>query len=111
MRIFITAIVFVLLAVPAHAQWSRDGKGKKQQQDTQEKGLGSALPPNTIPCKAFTKNERGNWYVKGPATFDIGTVENKTLQNLEIPPKFFTIGGADLYETIEKKCGGNPRPY
>jgi hypothetical protein len=27
---------------------------------------GSPLPPDTIPCQAFTKNDRGNWYVKGP---------------------------------------------
>jgi hypothetical protein len=32
------------------------------------------------------------------------------LQNLEIPPKFFTIGGVDLYEAIQKKCGSNQRP-
>lgn len=64
---------------------------------------------NTIPCDAFTKNERGNWYVKGPVTFDLGSAENKTLQNLEIPPKFFTIGGIDLYEAVQKKCAGNQR--
>ena len=64
---------------------------------------------NTIPCDAFTKNERGNWYVRGPVTFDLGSAENKTLQNLEIPPKFFTIGGIDLYEAIQKKCAGNRR--
>jgi hypothetical protein len=71
---------------------------------------GSTLPPNTIPCNAFTKNERGNWYVKGPVTVDLGSAENKTLQNLEIPPKFFTIGGVDLYEAVQKKCGNNQRP-
>jgi hypothetical protein len=71
---------------------------------------GSPLPSNTIPCEAFTKNERGNWYVKGPVTFDLGSAENKTLQNLEITPKFFTIGGVDLYEAVQKKCGSNQRP-
>ena len=111
MRILITAIATALLAVPAHAQWSGNGKGSKQQQDTQKMGVGSTLPSNTIPCKAFTKNGRGNWYVKGPITFDIGSAENKTLQNLEIIPKFFTIGGVDLYEAVQKKCGGNQRPY
>jgi hypothetical protein len=67
---------------------------------------GSPSPTNTIPCKAFTKNERGHWYVKGPVTFDIGSAENQTLQDLEIPPKFFIIGGVDLYEAVQKKCGG-----
>jgi hypothetical protein len=71
---------------------------------------GSTSPSNTISCDAFTKNERGNWYVKGPVTIDLGSVENKTLQNLEITPKFFTIGGVDLYEAVQKKCGGNQRP-
>ncbi len=71
---------------------------------------GSPLPPDTIPCKEFTKNFSGRWYVKGPVTLNLGTAENKTLQNLEIPPKFYTIGGVDLYEAIQKKCGSNQRP-
>jgi len=71
---------------------------------------GSTTSENTIPCNAFTKNERGNWYVKGPVTIDLGNAENKTLQNLEITPKFFTIGGVDLYEAVQKKCGSNQRP-
>lgn len=71
---------------------------------------GSPLPPDTIPCQAFTKNNRGNWYVKGPVTVDIGSEKGKTLQNLEIPPKFFTIGGVDLYQVIQKKCDRNQRP-
>src|SRR5208282_6478706 len=63
-------------------------------------------PPSTkaVPCQAFTKNERGHWYVKGPVTFDIGTAENQTLQDVEIPPKFFIIGGVDVYDLLEKKC-------
>ncbi len=68
---------------------------------------GSPSSTNTIPCNAFTKNERGHWYVKGPVTFDIGNAENQTLENLEIPPKFFNIGGVDLYEAVQKKCGGS----
>lgn len=69
-----------------------------------------ATPSDTLPCNAFTRNERGNWYVRGPVTIDLGTAQNKTLQNLEIMPKFFTIGGVDLYEAIQKKCGANRRP-
>jgi hypothetical protein len=85
-------------------------KKSKKLPVTIAKQGGSPLPSHTIPCEAFTKNERGNWYVKGPVTVDLGTAENKTLQNLEIPSKFFTIGGVDLYETIQKKCGTNRRP-
>ena len=71
---------------------------------------GSTTLPDTIPCDAFTKNERGNWYVKGPVNINLGSAENKTLQNLEITPKFFNIGGVDLYEAVQKKCGGKQRP-
>jgi hypothetical protein len=71
---------------------------------------GSTIPGNTIPCNAFTKNERGNWFVKGPVTFSLGDAENKTLQNMEITPKFYTVGGVDLYEAIQKKCGSSQRP-
>lgn len=60
----------------------------------------------SVPCEAFSKNERGHWYVKRPVTFDIGTAENQTLQDVEIPPKFFIIGGVDLYDLLEKKCSG-----
>jgi len=67
---------------------------------------GSPSSAKSVPCQAFTKNERGHWYVKGPVTFDIGTAENQTLQDVEIPPKFFIIGGVDLYDLLEKKCSG-----
>jgi hypothetical protein len=66
----------------------------------------SPPPPKPFPCQAFTRNERGNLYVAGPITVDIGTEKNKRLQNLEIPPKFFTIGGVDLYAFVQKQCGG-----
>lgn len=69
----------------------------------------TAAPPKPFPCQAFTRNERGNLYVAGPVTVDIGTEKNKTLQNLEIPPKFFTIGGVDLYAFVQKQCSGPSR--
>ena len=71
---------------------------------------GTTVPRDTIPCAAFVKDERGNWYVKGPVTIDLGTEKSKTLQNLVITPKFFTVGGVDLYEAVQKQCGGNRRP-
>lgn len=63
-------------------------------------------PTHKFPCEAFTKKASGNWYVKGPVTVDIGSAENQTLQDLEIPPKFFTIGGVDLYATVQNNCHG-----
>jgi hypothetical protein len=63
--------------------------------------------PKPFPCNAFTKNERGNWYVKGPVTIDVGSAKDKTLRNQEIPRGFFTIGGVDLYDMIQKNCVGH----
>jgi stage V sporulation protein SpoVS len=86
-------------------------KNRPQKQPVTAAKQGESMrPSNTIPCNAFTKNERGNWYVRGPVTIDVGNAENKTLQNLEITPKFFTVGGVDLYEAVQKKCGSNQRP-
>jgi hypothetical protein len=65
-------------------------------------------PPKPFPCNAFKKNERGNWYVKGPVTIDVGSAKDKTLQNQEIPRGFFTVGGVDLYDTIQKSCVSHP---
>ena len=95
-------------ALPAPPQDAKPAKKKPQKLPVAAaKQAGSPTSANTIPCDAFTKNERGHWYVKGPVTFDIGNAENQTLENLEIPPKFFNIGGVDLYEAIQKKCGGS----
>ncbi len=66
-------------------------------------------PPKPFPCQAFTRNERGNWYVAGPVTVDIGNEKDKTLANQEIPRGFFTIGGVDLYGVIQKECGNRFR--
>ena len=93
--------------LPAPAE---DAKPMRRQAETppvvaaRQDGLSDTK--NKFPCEAFTKTARGNWYVKGPVTVDIGNAENKTLENMEIPPKFFTVGGVDLYEAIQKKCSG-----
>jgi hypothetical protein len=68
---------------------------------------GMPAPPKPFPCDAFTRTERGYLYVKGPITVDIGNAKGKTLQNQEIPPGFFTVGGVDLYAAIQKKCVGH----
>lgn len=95
---------------PAVATPATPAKKKPEKLPAAVAKQGEPTPPrNTIPCEAFTKNARGHWYVRGPITLDIGSAENKTLHNLEIAPKFFTIGGVDLYEAVEKKCGGNQR--
>ena len=64
----------------------------------------ASLPPNTIDCSQFTK--KGNeWEIVGTATFDFGTVKHMSLSGLHISPRIIDVGGMDLYEVIEKKCG------
>lgn len=67
------------------------------------------LPPNTIICAAFTKRPDGNWYVGRATTFDLGTTigtKRLTLLNSVIGPKF-NIAGTNLYDVLERKCGGS----
>jgi len=67
----------------------------------------NSLPPNTIDCAAFTKQPNGNWYVGAPTTFDIGSVKHMTLSQSVIDPHFMNVGGADLYDVLNRKCGGS----
>ncbi|MGA2894389.1 MAG: hypothetical protein ABSE22_16100 [Xanthobacteraceae bacterium] len=93
---------------PALAPAADSRPANKKPENSSVAAVRPVGPPgetNTIPCASFTKNDRGNWYVEGPVTFDLGTAENETLQNREIPPKFYTIGGVDLYTALQKKCG------
>jgi len=43
-------------------------------------------------------------------TIDLANAETKRLPNLKLTSKFFTIGGVDLSEDVQKKCGSNQRP-
>lgn len=63
------------------------------------------VPENTIKCEAFKKQSNG-WYVGAPTTFDIGNVKAMTIGNQLIPPGTMRLSGADLYEVLERKCGG-----
>ena len=93
---------------PAPAEETRPVRSERDRlaaATARQSGAPSAST-EAVPCKEFTKNERGHWYVKGPVTMNIGTAENQTLRDVEIPPKFFVIGGVDLYELLDKKCSG-----
>ena len=94
--------------MPKEREWAKE-KGNNRTRKRQK--ANQRLHETQFLVRHSQKNVRGNWYVKGPVSIDIDTAEHKTLQNLEIPPKFFTIGGVGLYEAIEKKCGGTQRPY
>jgi len=70
-----------------------------------------AMPPNTIDCAAFKKTPNGNWYVGARTTFDIGPHKAISLSNYLVIPHDTnsSFRGFDLYEILERKCGGaNP---
>jgi hypothetical protein len=64
------------------------------------------FPQDALDCAAFRKLPNHSWYV-GPKT-SIGSVKI-SLADTEIQPRNFMMGGQDLCEIIEKKCGGSPQ--
>jgi hypothetical protein len=103
-RGWVTEANVAAISEDVKSEKARKREKPPQANATQEK---APAPEAKIPCEAFTKNARGNWYVSGPVRIDIGGAKNRTLQDLEISPKFYTIGGVDLYDAIQKACG-NP---
>ena len=63
------------------------------------------IVPNTIDCGAFAKMPDGSWQVDGTTTFDAGAATAVTLSNKVVSRRVMDVGGADLYEVIEAKCG------
>jgi hypothetical protein len=68
----------------------------------------SPLPPNTLPCDAFTKKSDGTWFATRPVTFDVGNAKNLNLDGGAITPKSQNFGGVDLYVLLDAKCGKTP---
>jgi hypothetical protein len=66
------------------------------------------LPPNTLPCDAFTKKSDGTWFATRPVTFDVGNAKNLNLDGGAITPKSQNFGGVDLYVLLDAKCGKTP---
>ncbi len=69
---------------------------------------GEVLPPNTIDCATFNKTPNGNWYVGPRTTFDVGPLKAISLSNYLVIPHDTnsSFRGVDLYEILERKCGG-----
>ncbi|MFK4627096.1 hypothetical protein ABIF50_010433, partial [Bradyrhizobium diazoefficiens] len=66
---------------------------------------------NTIDCSAFSKRSDGRWYVGSPTTFDVGNTTSVSLAALSVGRNFMNVGGSDLFDLIEVKCGkDNSRP-
>jgi len=64
-----------------------------------------ALPRNSIDCGKFIKEQNGSWRAREITTFDIGDVTSLTVGPSEISPGSLHVGGVDVYEVLEKKCG------
>lgn len=67
------------------------------------------IVPNTIDCAAFAKLPDGSWQVEGTTTFDAGAATQVTLSNKTVSRRVMDVGGADLYDVIEAKCGVTKR--
>jgi hypothetical protein len=62
-------------------------------------------PPQTkIDCANFHKLSNGNWY-SAATTMLIGA-DRMILLNQQVGPHWFNRSGVDVYEAIERKCGG-----
>ncbi|MBV8450493.1 MAG: hypothetical protein JO357_07655 [Hyphomicrobiales bacterium] len=86
--------------VAASLAWAFWGLGARAED--------APLPPNTVPCDAFTKKSDGTWFATRPVTFDIGNAKNLNLDGGAITPKSQTLGGVDLYVLLDAKCGKTP---
>jgi hypothetical protein len=66
----------------------------------------TALPANTIDCSQFRKVAANAWLENGVAKFDLGSAKGVTLQGTPILPNVNdVVGGVDLYQVLETKCG------
>ncbi len=69
----------------------------------------AGLPPNTIQCSAFQKQLNGSWYVSNLTIFDFGNTKEMALVHSEIGRRDFVFDGVNLFEVLDKKCGGARR--
>jgi hypothetical protein len=67
----------------------------------------TVIPSNTFSCAGFTKDPDGSWEAGSDTQpFNVGSAENIVIRNQgPIEPGWVTVGGVDLYELIDKKCG------
>jgi hypothetical protein len=70
----------------------------------------SVIPANTFSCVGFTKNPDGSWEAgDNTQPFNVGAAENIVIRDQgPIEPGWVTVGGVDLYDLLEKKCGAKP---
>ncbi len=67
------------------------------------------LPPNSIDCTQF-QQVSGSWTEIGTATFDLGAAQNVQMANTIIAPHQRGVGGYDLSDVLNAKCGAGATP-
>ncbi len=67
----------------------------------------TVIPPNTLSCTGFTKNDDGTWQAGGDTQpFNIGNDTNVTVRDQgPISAGYLSPGGTDLYALLNAKCG------
>jgi hypothetical protein len=67
---------------------------------------GPAFPPTTLTCDTFIKRPDGTWATRPEMKpFDIGDAKGVTLTNIIIAKGLWVIGGVDVWELLNEKCG------
>jgi hypothetical protein len=71
----------------------------------QDSAPGNTQDNTIIDCSAFQKQSNGSYYAGGSTTVKIGTA-SMTLSSMPVGPRSISLGGVDLYDAIDRKCGG-----
>jgi len=61
--------------------------------------------PTASTARVFEKLSDGSWWVDGTTTFDAGAASAMTLSHKAVSRRMMNVGGADLFDVIEAKCG------
>jgi len=64
------------------------------------------LPSNNIDCAVFSKLPNDRWHVGAP-TLACGRSDQVRNRPMDIEPHAIQIGDFDLYDVLERKCGGS----
>lgn len=74
--------------------------------EAQAASPGKRLPPNTIDCSDWTYNPDRTWTAHANAKpFNVGNTKALTMQGSQIGPHSIDVGGFDLADVLDQKCG------
>ena len=74
---------------------------------THVSGKNAPIPPNTLSCKGFTRDEDGFWEAGDDTEpFDVGSDTNFVIRDQgPISRNWMSVGDVDLYALLTAKCG------